>query len=83
MLACWLPHCRCTCTNRALPPTHSLSPSAAGVDEEGELGEKKRRKVLSVIKETDVAVVVLDVSRHARWVGRWVRAEVWQLGIGS
>lgn len=53
------------------------------MDEEGELGEKKRRKVLSVIKETDVAVVVLDVSRHARWVGRWVRAEVWQLGIGS
>jgi len=42
------------------------APRAAGIDETGELGEKKRRKVLSVIKETDVAAVVVDVAKHAR-----------------
>lgn len=37
---------------------------AAGIDERGLLGEKKRRKVLGVLKETDVAVVVLDVAKY-------------------
>ena len=46
-----------------------LTIPAAGIDEAGELGEKKRRKVLSVLKETDVAVVVLDVARFVRWAG--------------
>lgn len=54
---------------------------SAGIDEEGLLGEKKRRKVLSVLKETDVAVVVLDAARLARW-GRhcWRRADGWAFG---
>ena len=38
---------------------------AAGIDEAGLLGEKKRRKVLSVVKETDVAVIVVDAARFA------------------
>lgn len=55
-----------------LPLLHA-SPSLpeAGIDEEGLLGEKKRRKVLSVLKETDVAVVVLDAARLARWGAAW------------
>lgn len=48
-------------------PARVPFPPTAGIDEEGLLGEKKRRKVLSVLKETDVAVVVLDAARLARW----------------
>ena len=51
------------------PSAVLLTIPAAGIDEAGELGEKKRRKVLSVLKETDVAVVVLDVARFVRWAG--------------
>jgi hypothetical protein len=77
------PACQC--------PLLSAVPSpAAGIDEAGELGEKKRRKVLSVLKETDVAVVVVDVARFARWAGAGVVAWVavvswargWQLLLG-
>ncbi|EFN57384.1 hypothetical protein CHLNCDRAFT_142788 [Chlorella variabilis] len=54
-------------TKVVLMELHDVGPAklfdTAGIDEEGALGEKKRRKVLSVIKETDVAVVVVDVGR--------------------
>ncbi|KAG2501618.1 hypothetical protein HYH03_000123 [Edaphochlamys debaryana] len=51
---------------------HDLGPAklldTAGLDEQGELGEKKRRKALNSLKECDVAVVVVpsDVLRAAR-----------------
>ncbi|GAB4823876.1 hypothetical protein N2152v2_010922 [Parachlorella kessleri] len=55
-------------TKTVLMELHEVGPAklfdTAGIDETGLLGEKKRRKVLSVIKETDVAVVVVDVGRH-------------------
>lgn len=48
---------------------HGLGPAklldTAGLDESGELGEKKRRKAWGAIKECDVAVVVVDVAKHA------------------
>jgi biotin synthase-like enzyme len=47
---------------------HGLGPAklfdTAGLDEQGELGEKKRRKALGALKECDVAVVVVDVAKH-------------------
>lgn len=48
---------------------HEVGPAklfdTAGIDEAGELGEKKRRKTLSALKESDVALIVVDVARHA------------------
>lgn len=69
--SCWL-----ECAARSAAPDHPLpllaavppAHGAAGIDERGLLGEKKRRKVLGVLKETDVAVVVLDVAKYARCV---------------
>lgn len=47
---------------------HELGPvklfDTAGIDEAGQLGEKKRRKTLSALKECDVSVVVVDVQRQ-------------------
>eukprot|EP00123_Amoebidium_parasiticum_P018355 comp24177_c0_seq5/m.44229 comp24177_c0_seq5/g.44229 ORF comp24177_c0_seq5/g.44229 comp24177_c0_seq5/m.44229 type:complete len:649 (-) comp24177_c0_seq5:19-1965(-) len=59
-------------TKIALMELHDLGPvklfDTAGIDEEGMLGEKKRRKTLGVLKETDVAVLVVDPTReHARY----------------
>ena len=34
----------------------------AGIDEEGSLGEKKRRKVLSTLKECDLSIVVINLG---------------------
>lgn len=48
---------------------HDLGPvklfDTAGIDEAGRLGEKKRQKSLGALKESDVGVLVVDVSRHA------------------
>lgn len=52
---------------RHTPVAVLRGPGAAGIDERGLLGEKKRRKVLGVLKETDVAVVVLDVAKYVGW----------------
>ncbi|GIL60596.1 hypothetical protein Vafri_15132 [Volvox africanus] len=45
---------------------HDLGPAklldTAGLDEEGVLGDKKRRKALNCLKECDVAVVVVDTD---------------------
>jgi hypothetical protein len=47
---------------------HELGPvklfDTAGIDEAGQLGEKKRRKTLSALKECDVGVVVVDINRQ-------------------
>ncbi|KAL4444885.1 hypothetical protein ABPG77_003935 [Micractinium sp. CCAP 211/92] len=55
-------------TKVVLMELHDVGPAklfdTAGIDERGLLGEKKRRKVLGVLKETDVAVVVLDVAKY-------------------
>ncbi|KAL4448101.1 hypothetical protein ABPG75_005320 [Micractinium tetrahymenae] len=55
-------------TKVVLMELHDVGPTklfdTAGIDERGLLGEKKRRKVLGVLKETDVAVVVLDAARY-------------------
>jgi hypothetical protein len=52
----------------SLMELHDLGPvklfDTAGIDEAGQLGEKKRRKTLSALKECDVGVVVVDVSRQ-------------------
>lgn len=49
---------------------HELGPvklfDTAGIDEEGELGEKKRRKSLAALKESDIGVLVIDISRQQR-----------------
>lgn len=41
-----------------------------GIDEAGELGEKKRRKSLAALKESDVGVLVVDVSRQQQQQGQ-------------
>ncbi|WIA39023.1 hypothetical protein OEZ86_005171 [Tetradesmus obliquus] len=52
----------------SLMELHELGPvklfDTAGIDEAGQLGEKKRRKTLSALKECDVSVVVVDVQRQ-------------------
>ncbi|PNH10798.1 GTPase Der [Tetrabaena socialis] len=48
----------------ALGPTKLLD--TAGLDQLGSLGEKKRRKALSTLKECDVAVIVVDTETLAR-----------------
>jgi hypothetical protein len=52
----------------SLMELHELGPvklfDTAGIDEAGQLGEKKRRKTLSALKECDVGVVVVDVNRQ-------------------
>ncbi|GLI60291.1 hypothetical protein VaNZ11_002404 [Volvox africanus] len=49
---------------------HDLGPAklldTAGLDEEGVLGDKKRRKALNCLKECDVAVVVVDTDNLQR-----------------
>jgi small GTP-binding protein len=54
----------------ALMELHDIGPcklfDTAGVDETGELGEKKRKKALSTLKETDVALIVVDVARQGQ-----------------
>eukprot|EP00775_Hariotina_reticulata_P012305 gene12305-12441_t len=49
----------------SLMELHDLGPvklfDTAGIDEAGELGEKKRRKSLAALKESDVGVLVVDV----------------------
>jgi hypothetical protein len=51
------------------PPTPSPRPPPCPTlplhPPQGELGEKKRQKTLAALKECDVALVVVDVARHA------------------
>ncbi|KAG1678881.1 hypothetical protein FOA52_003549 [Chlamydomonas sp. UWO 241] len=51
----------------ALMELHDVGPAklfdTAGIDEAGVLGDKKRAKTLSTIKECDVAMLVLDAPR--------------------
>mmetsp|Transcript_30721 Transcript_30721/g.91052 ORF Transcript_30721/g.91052 Transcript_30721/m.91052 type:complete len:721 (-) Transcript_30721:2123-4285(-) len=51
----------------ALMELHDFGPAklfdTAGIDEEGALGNKKRAKTLSTLKECDVALIVLDGLR--------------------
>jgi hypothetical protein len=53
----------------SLMELHDIGPvklfDTAGIDEAGALGDKKRRKTLSALKECDVALLVLDVARLA------------------
>lgn len=48
---------------------HDIGPAklfdTAGIDESGELGEKKRKKTLGTMKECDMAVLVVDLPRLA------------------
>jgi len=66
-------------TKVALMELHSVGPAklfdTAGVDEGGELGEKKRRKALSALRECDIAAVVVDPARVGEDPGsmRWER----------
>ena len=48
---------RIDCPTRTRPPCTLNS---------GELGSKKRRKSLAALKESDLALLVVDVARHAR-----------------
>lgn len=54
-------------TKIALMELHAAGPvklfDTAGIDEEGGLGDKKRRKVLATIKECDLAVVVVSLGQ--------------------
>jgi GTPase SAR1 family protein len=54
-------------TKIALMELHAAGPvklfDTAGIDEEGVLGEKKKKKVLSTIKECDIAVVVVNLNQ--------------------
>lgn len=60
--------CICADVKTSLMELHDLGPvklfDTAGIDESGLLGEKKRKKSLSALKESDVGVLVVDVSRH-------------------
>ena len=60
-------------TKIALMELHAAGPvklfDTAGVDEEGGLGEKKRRKVLATIKECDVAAIVVSLGQLAQSLG--------------
>lgn len=53
----------------SLMELHDIGPvklfDTAGIDEAGALGDKKRRKTLSALKECDVALLVVDVARLA------------------
>ncbi len=55
-----------TDTRIALQEIHGLGPvklyDTAGADETGELGDKKRKKVFSDLKECDLVLVVIDPS---------------------
>lgn len=57
-------------TKIATMELHAAGPvklyDTAGIDEEGPLGEKKRRKVLSTLKECDVAIIVISMKRLLR-----------------
>lgn len=59
---------------------HDLGPvklfDTAGINEAGELGEKKRKKSLATLKESDVGVLVVDISRHQRLLGQADRLKV-------
>jgi biotin synthase-like enzyme/GTPase SAR1 family protein len=54
-------------TKIALMELHAAGPvklfDTAGIDEDGVLGEKKRKKVLSTIKECDIALVVVNLNQ--------------------
>jgi hypothetical protein len=58
---CRMPHTR--------PPPHLFIPHPPCLTglfpRQGELGDKKRRKALSALKESDVALIVVDCSKHA------------------
>lgn len=60
-------------TKITLMELHSAGPvklfDTAGIDEEGVLGDKKRRKVLSTVKECDVAAVVVSLPQLATRLG--------------
>ena len=51
------------------PPTHTPPPppprqTPALPPPAGELGDKKRRKTLAALRESDVAIIVVDCARH-------------------
>ena len=54
-------------TKIALMELHAAGPvklfDTAGIDEDGVLGEKKRKKVMSTIKECDVAIIVVNLNQ--------------------
>lgn len=54
-------------TKIATMELHAAGPvklfDTAGIDEKGPLGEKKRRKVLSTLKECDIAIIVISLKR--------------------
>ncbi|KAJ8603429.1 hypothetical protein CTAYLR_003954 [Chrysophaeum taylorii] len=56
-------------TKIALHELHDVGPTklfdTAGIDEEGELGAKKRAKSFSILKECDLALIVVDLSGFA------------------
>lgn len=60
-------------TKIATMELHDVGPvklfDTAGIDEEGELGAKKRSKAMSVLKECDVALLVINPLRGHRCVG--------------
>ncbi len=53
-------------TKMSLYEMHGMGPvrlfDTAGINEKGELGEKKRKKVLNDLKESDLVLVVIDPS---------------------
>lgn len=63
-------HTHNTDVKTSLMELHDLGPvklfDTAGIDESGQLGEKKRKKSLAALKESDIGVLVVDVSRHQR-----------------
>lgn len=56
-------------TKEVLFEIHGIGPvkifDTAGIDEAGELGQKKRKKVYQNLKESDLVIVVVDPSRES------------------
>ena len=63
-------------TKIALQEIHGIGPvklfDTAGLDEQGELGEKKRRKTLNDLKECDLVLLVIDPATPSLAVEREV-----------
>lgn len=61
---------------------HDIGPvklfDTAGIDEKGELGEKKRKKTLGTLKECDMAVVVVDLLRLQQAQGTLAEKLKWE-----
>ncbi|CAG9463417.1 unnamed protein product [Pedinophyceae sp. YPF-701] len=73
-------------TKISLMELHDVGPTklfdTAGIDEAGMLGDKKRAKTMSSLKESDLAVIVVDAARFAGLSGADLRAAVsWERGL--